>query len=134
MNFDQEIWLSNTSVAPGKLRKFTINVDEKVCEDTIVDESSCEFPTTHPYRNGFAGTRFNYVMANARTGQNLPYRDVVKVSRIGIAFFYVLDLVTCHPTLRNSNSNSNLFTTTTTTATTTTTTTLHNEGKDEMVY
>ena len=79
MDFDNEVWLSNTSVAPGCLRSFTINIEKKTCENAIVDEASVEFPTIHPYRNGMYGTKFNFLMANDRPDQNLPYRDVVKV-------------------------------------------------------
>eukprot|EP00794_Sanderia_malayensis_P020118 gene20118-22089_t len=78
MDFENGMWLSNASVAPGKLRQFTINIDEKTCVDKVVDEASCEFISIHPYRHGFQGTNFNYLMANDRQGQNVPFRDVIK--------------------------------------------------------
>lgn len=79
MTFDSEIWLSNTSVSPGLAYKFTIDLDSKRCTRTQIDRASVEFPSTHPYRHGMRGTRYNYFMACDRPGFNLPYRDVVKV-------------------------------------------------------
>ena len=82
MDFDSELWLSNTSVAPGKVTNFVIDLNSKTCKHEIVDNASVEFPTTHPYRQGLSGTRYNYLMANDRPGENIPYRDVVKVGNI----------------------------------------------------
>ena len=81
MTFDSKIWLSNTSVSPGLVYNYTIDLANEQCTRTQVDRASVEFPTTHPYRNGMTGTRFNYLMACDRPGFNLPYRDVVKVSQ-----------------------------------------------------
>ena len=81
MTFDSKIWLSNTSVSPGLVYNYTIDLTNEQCTRTQVDRASVEFPTTHPYRNGMTGTRFNYLMACDRPGFNLPYRDVVKVSQ-----------------------------------------------------
>lgn len=80
MTFDSEIWLSNTSVSPGLAYKFTIDLDTKRCTRTQIDRASVEFPSTHPYRHGMRGTRYNYFMACDRPGFNLPYRDVVKLN------------------------------------------------------
>lgn len=79
MSFDKKIWLSNASVSPGLAYKFTIDLATNRCTRSQVDRASVEFPTTHPYRNGITGTRFNYLMACDRPGCNLPFRDVVKV-------------------------------------------------------
>ena len=79
MTFDSKIWLSNSSVSPGIAYNFTIDLAAKRCTRTQIDRASVEFPSSHPYRNGMAGTRFNYFMACDRPGFNLPYRDVVKV-------------------------------------------------------
>ena len=81
MTFDSKIWLSNTSVSPGLVYNYTIDLTNEQCTRTQVDRASVEFPTTHPYRNGMTGTRFNYLMACDRPGFNLPYMDVVKVSQ-----------------------------------------------------
>ena len=81
MTFDSKIWLSNSSVSPGLVYNYTIDLANEQCTRTQVDRASVEFPTTHPYRNGMKGTRFNYLMACDRPGFNLPYRDVVKVSQ-----------------------------------------------------
>jgi len=78
MTFENEVWLSNVGVAPGQTTNFTIDLEKRTCEHSVVDKASVEFPTTHPYRNGMVGTRYNYLMANDRPGENLPYRDVVK--------------------------------------------------------
>lgn len=79
MTFDSEVWLSNTSVSPGLAYSFTIDLASKCCTRTQIDRASVEFPSTHPYRHGMSGTRYNYFMACDRPGFNLPYRDVVKV-------------------------------------------------------
>ena len=79
MTFDSKIWLSNTSVAPGRAFNYTINLSAKTCTRVQADRASVEFPSTHPYRHGLSGTRYSYFMANDRPGQNLPYRDIVKV-------------------------------------------------------
>lgn len=80
MSFDKKIWLSNASVSPGLAYKFTIDLATNRCTRSQVDRASVEFPTTHPYRNGITGTRFNYLMACDRPGCNLPFRDVVKLN------------------------------------------------------
>ena len=79
MTFDSKVWLSNASVSPGLAYKFTIDLAASHCTRTQVDRASVEFPSTHPYRNGMQGTRFNYFMASDRPGFNLPFRDIVKV-------------------------------------------------------
>lgn len=80
MTFENEIWLSNASVAPGNVFSFTLNLATSKCESSKgpVDPASVEFPTTHPYRHGVPNTRYSYLMASDRKGCNLPYRDVVK--------------------------------------------------------
>ncbi len=81
MTFDKEIWLSNSSVAPGNVFQFTLDPSTGLCTRSKepVDPASVEFPSTHPYRHG-CNTRYAYLMASDRPGYNLPYRDVVKVS------------------------------------------------------
>lgn len=81
MTFDQKLWLSNTSVSPGQVYNFHINLTNKKCTRVLSDRASAEFPNTHPYRHGMFGTRYNYLMANDRPGENIPYRDIVKVCR-----------------------------------------------------
>lgn len=77
MAFTQEMWLSNIDVSPGMLFQVTLNLKEKSSKRVLVDDSSSEFPTTHPYRNGVTGTRYVYLMANKE--KKLPYQDVIKV-------------------------------------------------------
>ena len=84
MTFDSEVWLSNTSVAPGRMFNYTIDLNSQTCSRVQADSASVEFPSTHPYRHGQRGTRYSYLMANARPSQNLPYRDVVKVAAVAI--------------------------------------------------
>ena len=53
MEFENEIWLSNASVAPGQVFSFKINLATDKCERSAEpeDPASVEFPTTHPYRS-----------------------------------------------------------------------------------
>ena len=53
MEFENEIWLSNASVAPGQVYSFKINLATGKCERSAEpeDPASVEFPTTHPYRS-----------------------------------------------------------------------------------
>lgn len=86
MTFDKEIWLSNSSVAPGNMYKFTLDFTSGKCVRSVLpeDPASVEFPTVHPYRHGYSNARYSYLMASDRKGYNLPYRDVVKVSVGGL--------------------------------------------------
>jgi carotenoid cleavage dioxygenase-like enzyme len=79
MTFDKKIWLSNTSISPGRVYNFHIDLATRKCTRVQADRASVEFPNTHPYRHGVVGTRYNYLMASDRPGQNIPYRDIVKV-------------------------------------------------------
>ena len=83
MTFDKEIWLSNTSVAPGNVFRFSLDPTSGKCERSSepADPASVEFPTIHPYRHG-KSTRYSYLMASDRPGCSMPYRDVVKVTII----------------------------------------------------
>eukprot|EP00455_Lapot_gusevi_P038684 TRINITY_DN4336_c0_g1_i3.p1 TRINITY_DN4336_c0_g1~~TRINITY_DN4336_c0_g1_i3.p1 ORF type:complete len:276 (-),score=77.12 TRINITY_DN4336_c0_g1_i3:177-911(-) len=69
-------WLSNASIAPGRLQRFELNLVNRSCKMECVDQSSSEFPVVHPFRHSYP-LRYTYLMANAR-GANLPYRDIVK--------------------------------------------------------
>ena len=53
MEFENDIWLSNTSVAPGLVYSFKIDLSADKCERSTQpeDPASVEFPTTHPYRS-----------------------------------------------------------------------------------
>lgn len=82
MTFDNKIWLSNASVAPGVAFNFHIDLITKKCTRVQADRASVEFPSVHPYRHGMKGTRYNYCMASDRPGCNIPFRDIVKVTRI----------------------------------------------------
>ena len=84
MTAEEKYWLSNASVAPGRVYNFELNLATNECvrSDRPVDPASVEFPTVHPYRHGLPNSRFSYLMASDRPGKNLPYRDVVKVTLI----------------------------------------------------
>lgn len=81
MEFDQGVWLSNSSVSPGLVQKFTLELSKRQClaSNEPLDKSSAEFPSVHPYRHGMPNSRFSYIMASDRKGYNMPYRDIVKV-------------------------------------------------------
>lgn len=79
MRFAKGMWLGNTDVAPGRMHRFTLDLGKRTCEGEIADRANVEFPTVHPYRHGLVGGRYSYLMASDREGQDLPYRDVVKV-------------------------------------------------------
>jgi len=72
-------FLSNCDTAPAHLCYFHLDFTREgsFTDLTVLDDSSCEFPSTHPYRHGLP-SRFTWVMANAR-GQGLPFRDVIKI-------------------------------------------------------
>ena len=52
MSFDKEIWLSNSSVAPGNVFGFELDLASGQCRRSPepADPASVEFPTVHPYR------------------------------------------------------------------------------------
>ena len=79
---ERDAFLSNAETAPGKLCHFTLKfgAEKTPVHQRVLDDSSCEFPTTHPYRNGMP-SRYSWMMANAR-GNGLPFRDVVKVDEV----------------------------------------------------
>ena len=81
MTFDKEVWLSNSSVAPGNVYQFTLKFVSGTCDRSAQpeDPASVEFPYVHPYRHGFPNCCYSYLMASDRKGFNLPYRDIVKV-------------------------------------------------------
>ena len=76
---EYDAFLSNAATAPAKLCYFRLVFGEEKTpvHQVQLDSSSCEFPSTHPYRHGLGG-RWTWMMANAR-GQGLPFRDIVKV-------------------------------------------------------
>jgi len=82
MEFDHKIWLSNTTVAPGNLRNFRLSFDQsnkshQKTQVEIVDPSTCEFPTGHPYRHG-TKTRYSYLMASDVPHAPLPFQEIIK--------------------------------------------------------
>ena len=82
MSWDRRVWLSNASEAPGRLCRYRLRLPQNPggraeLTRTRLDDCSCEFPMADPRQHG-SPQRFVYLMANARPGQNLPYRDIVK--------------------------------------------------------
>lgn len=83
MTWDHGVWLSNVSKAPGRLCRYRIDLDSgagsqrAVLSREQIDDSSCEFPIAD-HRSHGRRQRYLYLMANARLGESLPYRDIVK--------------------------------------------------------
>jgi hypothetical protein len=79
---EQNAFLSNGDTAPGKLMHFSLVFGSETTHVTprLLDDASCEFPSTHPQRHGVT-SKYTWMMANAR-GKNLPFRDIVKVDEL----------------------------------------------------
>jgi len=82
MKWDHSYWLSNASVAPGQLYSYTMNLTTQKLERTLVEESSCEFPSIHPGRNG-EKWRYSYLMAAAAPNPCIPYQEIIKYDNLG---------------------------------------------------
>eukprot|EP00736_Rhodelphis_marinus_P008662 Rmarinus@m.28320 len=79
MQFQDKVWLSNFRDAPGYLHDFEIDVKQrKQLKNRIVDAAKCEFPVSHPYRDGLP-TRYVYLMGCDHRHLNLPFQHIVKV-------------------------------------------------------
>ena len=79
MSWEYKYWLSNMCKAPGKFYRFDINLNKESVVAEELDPASNEFPTSHPYRHGHIGTKYNYLMACDIEGRGLPFMDIVKV-------------------------------------------------------
>ena len=79
MSWSWKYWLSNMCKAPGKFGRFDIDLKSGFSEYTELDPASNEFPTSHPYRHGHVGTKYNYLMACDEPHRGLPFMDIVKV-------------------------------------------------------
>ena len=80
MEFAHRVWLSNFDISPGHMFNVTVDLTSKTSTCTqLSNTTKAEFPASHPYRHGVAGTRFVYLMASERDDA-LPFREVVKVS------------------------------------------------------
>jgi all-trans-8'-apo-beta-carotenal 15,15'-oxygenase len=88
MNFNMEwqhkAFLSNSGDAPGVMHSYELDVKTGGISRKVVpglESTSCEFPTTHPYRNCAraknVSTRYFYLMAG-QPSVALPFTDVVK--------------------------------------------------------
>ncbi|KAF9412389.1 hypothetical protein BGZ94_001046 [Podila epigama] len=75
MEFENKIWLSNASKAPGVMTSFKVRFgeDSERQDDqatashvvqTVLHPASVEFPVVHPYRHG-RNTRYTYMMASS---------------------------------------------------------------------
>eukprot|EP00735_Rhodelphis_limneticus_P012532 TRINITY_DN581_c0_g1::TRINITY_DN581_c0_g1_i1::g.10395::m.10395 TRINITY_DN581_c0_g1::TRINITY_DN581_c0_g1_i1::g.10395 ORF type:complete len:577 (+),score=107.49,sp/P74334/ACOX_SYNY3/32.66/3e-85,RPE65/PF03055.10/6.7e-119 TRINITY_DN581_c0_g1_i1:69-1733(+) len=78
MEFEDKVWLSNFSKAPGFLNRFEIDLKSNKCDREMVDRAKCEFPFTHPYRDGM-DLRYVFMMGCDHEGKNLPFQHLVKV-------------------------------------------------------
>ena len=80
MSWEWRYWLSNMCKAPGKFNRFDIDLKSMTVKSHAeLDPSSNEFPTSHPFRHGQVGTRYNYLMACDEPNRGLPFVDIVKV-------------------------------------------------------
>lgn len=85
MEWQYQAFLSNTSDAPGLMHSYEI--DPKTGgilrhPTPGLESTSCEFPTTHPFRNcvrspSNISTRYVYLMGS-QPGVPLPFSDVIK--------------------------------------------------------
>eukprot|EP00658_Telonema_sp_P-2_P072676 TRINITY_DN61783_c0_g1_i2.p1 TRINITY_DN61783_c0_g1~~TRINITY_DN61783_c0_g1_i2.p1 ORF type:complete len:212 (-),score=37.04 TRINITY_DN61783_c0_g1_i2:245-880(-) len=83
MTWQHELWLSNSSEAPGILYDFEIHLNSNQVSWDRCCECSCEFPAVHPYRHvPNHPPRYTYLMA-ADSGFTLPYLDIVKTDSQG---------------------------------------------------
>ena len=73
--------MSNFDISPGHIFNVTLDLTNKTSTRAQVSDTKAEFPASHPYRHGVAGTRFVYLMASERDDA-LPFREVVKVSDV----------------------------------------------------
>ncbi|KAI1302179.1 hypothetical protein EDD11_005644 [Mortierella claussenii] len=73
MEFENKLWLSNASKAPGLLTEFKVRFDGSggvskkaapLVYQTVIHPASVEFPAVHPYRHGL-DTRYTYMMASS---------------------------------------------------------------------
>jgi len=51
-------------------------------ERTLVEASSCEFPSTHPGKHG-EKWRFSYLMAATTPNPFIPYQEIIKFDNLG---------------------------------------------------
>ncbi|KAG0283132.1 hypothetical protein BGZ98_006448, partial [Dissophora globulifera] len=72
MAFENKIWLSNASKAPGLFTEFKVRFADAIADtnksplvhQTVLHPASVEFPAVHPYRHGM-DTRYTYMMASS---------------------------------------------------------------------
>jgi len=82
MGFDRQYFLSNTSVAPGHIFNYTIDLANDTIFRAQADFASCEFPTCHPEKMG-EDWRYAYLMASDAPGKVIPFQEIVKFDRKG---------------------------------------------------
>ncbi|KAF9360950.1 hypothetical protein BGX26_006944 [Mortierella sp. AD094] len=90
MEFENKIWLSNASKAPGLLTSFNVRFGDtknatnneiltKIphVHQTVLHPASVEFPAVHPYRHGL-DTRYTYLMASSDPKRSHYFTAVLK--------------------------------------------------------
>eukprot|EP01087_Luapelamoeba_hula_P012811 TRINITY_DN3615_c0_g1_i1.p1 TRINITY_DN3615_c0_g1~~TRINITY_DN3615_c0_g1_i1.p1 ORF type:complete len:606 (+),score=93.57 TRINITY_DN3615_c0_g1_i1:69-1886(+) len=82
MEFEDGVSLSNSSVAPGLVYNYTVDLTQNTVTRVKADFTSCEFPSIHPLRNGLP-YRFGYLMASDSPQKPTPYQEIVKFDRDG---------------------------------------------------
>jgi len=83
MDFEQGMWLSNASAAPGVVHNFTADLTRGTLVRTKADFCSCEFPSVHPEIAG-KRWRYAYLMASDSPQKPIPFQEIVKFDREGL--------------------------------------------------
>ncbi|ORY44294.1 carotenoid oxygenase [Rhizoclosmatium globosum] len=93
MEFENGVWLSNASVAPGFLMEHQLTFNSNSIPpldptsypksvDRVVESSSSEFPVSHPGRHGLP-CRYLYLMSATDPNRRIPFTDIVKYDSLG---------------------------------------------------
>ncbi|KAF8923594.1 carotenoid oxygenase [Dissophora ornata] len=81
MEFENKLWLSNASKAPGLLTGFKVRFENAaeapLVYQTVLHPASVEFPAVHPYRHGL-NTRYTYMMASSDAKRPHYFTAVLK--------------------------------------------------------
>jgi len=82
MSFDRGVWLSNTTVAPGQVFQYEIDLSANTIRRWRGDACSCEFPTVNYLLSG-RKYRYAYLMAAEAGKPYIPYQEVIKWDATG---------------------------------------------------
>lgn len=82
MAYDENVGLSNSTVAPGRVYDYEMDLKKGTLTRHKSDYSSCEFPTANPLMNG-QKWRYAYLMASDMPSKFIPFQEIVKFDREG---------------------------------------------------